>query len=283
PGALAFLVLAVVAPELVRGVGLHWPFRLLPRSSVAEPRRFAATLALVVIPISGIAGLGVYRSVLFDGGNSPVTPPPVAAMAVAPTATASIATPTAMAIAITPTPTQVVPTPTPATPSPTPSQAPTSAATPVPPTKQLAPAKLTAAQQSYLADLYAKWRIIDNSNDSYNQLIDQLQADTSLISNPAWQQQMTSQLAIWQSVYEAAKNGSAPAGLEIINGKWIEFLGHKNLAADKLSRGIKQLDIGLIDQGQAELDTAADVSWKLDGLLEGFLAQFDGTTDVYSS
>jgi hypothetical protein len=285
PAALMFLFLGFIAPDVVRWASTRWPFSLIPTSYTRDPRRFAATLALVVIPISGIAGLGVYRGVLFDSGNDSNVPPPVAALAVVPTASATAAPPTPTETPVTPTatPTPATPTPSQVAPSPTATQQASPATTPVPPASSPAPAQMTDAQQAYLDDLFSKWRIIDNSDDSFNQLNSQLRADSSLISNPEWQKQMVSQLAIWQSTYEAAKNGTAPRGLEIINGKWIDFLGHKNLSADELTRGIKQLDVKLINQGETELDTANDLYWKLDGLLVDFLAQYDETPGVYSS
>ena len=55
---------------------------------------------------------------------------------------------------------------------------------------------------------------------------------------------------------DTSKNVTAPAGLEIINGKWIEMTGHLNLAADHYAHAFDDLDADLMNQGTSELHTA---------------------------
>jgi hypothetical protein len=100
------------------------------------------------------------------------------------------------------------------------------------------------------------------------------------MDDPAWQKQVDIQFGIWEAMYESSKSVKAPAGLEIINGKWIEFLGHKNLAADELSRGIRQDDEKLLTAGETELETSYKDADQLNALLDQFLSPFEGQPDV---
>lgn len=60
PALIVLLVLAVRRPATVRSITGLGPFRHLPMPMISEPVRFAATLAVVLIPLSMVAGAIVY-------------------------------------------------------------------------------------------------------------------------------------------------------------------------------------------------------------------------------
>ncbi|HEX3723823.1 MAG TPA: hypothetical protein VHV31_13590 [Nitrolancea sp.] len=280
PAAVLLLTISMVSPATVRKLTTIWPLSLVPGSYTADPMRFAALFALISIPISGIAGFAVYRNVMpgtSNGGNSP-TPVSAFVAPASPTATRVEQTPTE--VAATPTVTESTPTPTPPTPTPvppTPTQVP---ATQAPASPTPAPLVLTDEQKSYLDDLYSKGSILANSDELFSNLIDSISNNPSKMDDPAWQKQVDIQFGIWEAMYESSKSVKAPAGLGIINGKWIEFLGHKNLAADELSRGIRQDNEQLISKGETEMETSYEDAQELNDLLDNFLSQFNGQPDV---
>lgn len=300
---IALLVLAFKRPDMVNGVMGRWPFRLLPSVVTTGPVRFAVIVACVMIPVSGVAGAVVYDGML-TGSNKVYPSPTAVGFAVAPTDTSTRAalpvtdvqqqptvdgtspTPTpahASSVRTTFTPTQqfltptAEPSPMPPTPAPKPTAAPpapTPKPTPIPPTPIPTKPTMTVDQQAYVTDLNAKAIILANSTNQVAQLSDQASTDPLLMFDSNWQTKMGTNLGIWQGIYEVSKDKTAPPGLEIVNGKWIEMLGHYNLAADEFSRGISQFDSSLIDQGVAELNTASGETNELTALLKSFTDQF---------
>jgi hypothetical protein len=280
PAAIILLFLALGCPGVVRRIAATWPFSLMPGSYTADPVRFAAMFALVSIPVSGIAGFAVYRNVLPgspNGGNFPTPVSALVALASPPPALGE-QTPTSVpptATAVEPTPTAIEPTPTPL--QPTPTRVPSKQ---VPSTSVPALPAMTKDQQIYLADLYTKRKIMSGSDELFAQLVDRISGDPMQMDDPSWQKQIDTQLGIWQAMYASSKDITAPAGLETINGKWIEFMGHKNLAADELSRGIHLVDSDLLTKGKAEMETSYQDALDLNALLDEFMSQFDGQPNV---
>jgi len=172
-------------------------------------------------------------------------------------------TPTVAVVAThapTPTPT---PNPTP-TPKPTPTLAPTPKPTPTPtqpakPTPTPHPA-VTAQQAAFLAQLGQTSTTLQPTISDFGQQMQKASQDTSLLTDQSWQTDVATDLATWQVAYNQAKGQTAPPGLGIINGKWIEALGHYNLAAEDVANGIDDINNGnaagitLLNQATTLLD-----------------------------
>lgn len=140
-GAVVLLGLAWKRPETVDRLMRHCWVARTPQWVRRTPLRFAIVAALVLIPLSGVAGAAVYS----DNETPAITPTPGVSSDAPPTASA---VPTATAT-LAPTPTPEPPTPTPVPPTPTPEQpTPTPeppTPTPVPPTPTPIPAAAPAA------------------------------------------------------------------------------------------------------------------------------------------
>lgn len=138
---VVLLVLAFKRPDVVGGLMIRWPFRLLPPVVTSGPVRFAVILACVVIPVSGFAGATVYNGIISGSDKSQPTSTPIhsagvvtatltavttaatqvvkeSTQTVAAIAPSSPATPPALPVS---THTQTSPTPTMNEPTPTPS------------------------------------------------------------------------------------------------------------------------------------------------------------------
>ena len=288
---IVLLVLAFKKPAVVSGVSSRWPFRLLPLSMTSGPVKFAIIVAVVMLPLSGVAGATVYRGA-FSGSKKPTPTPTTAVIAIATitqtpitktTEVEATSIPTQLAVAETPAPT-IAPTPTAPQPTPTPMPTPTPVPptptpvpptpTPVPPTPTPSKPSMTADQQAYITDIYAKTLILQAAISQVGQSSNQASTNIAVILDPNWQTDMGTALGTMQGLYEVSKDKTAPPGLEIVNGKWIEMLGHCNLSADYFLRGISQLDPSLLEQGINELNIATGETKELTTLINNFTDQF---------
>jgi len=136
-GAVTLLGLAWKRPATMDRLMQHRWVARTPQWMRETPLRFAVVAALVLIPLSGVAGAAVYG----DYGTPATTPTP----RVSADATPVVTTPTASTVptataTLAPTPTPEPPTPTPVPPTPTPEPP-----TPVPTTPTPVPAAAPAA------------------------------------------------------------------------------------------------------------------------------------------
>lgn len=169
--------------------------------------------------------------------------------------------------------TYVPPTPTP---TPVPKPTPTPTPTPVKPT-------LTPAQQEYLTVVQGEALILQPSLNRFSQLTIQAGTDPTLLVDPSWQSKVVKELGLWVATYNEDKGRKAPPGLEIINGKWIEMLGHLNLVANDFSKGVDDINNGDVDEGIAlvnkattEMKTANQNITELTPLIEHFISKHGG-------
>ena len=101
-----------------------------------------------------------------------------------------------------------------------------------------------------------------------------------IMSYPGWQAPVSSNVAQWMATYAREQHRTAPPGLEIVNGKWIEMLGYLNLAGADLQQVIAETNAGDTTDAIATFDTAnTEVTKYLEaaqaetGLLQEFNAE----------
>ena len=133
---------------------------------------------------------------------------------------------------------------------------------------------MTAEQQTYLARLAKNGSILQQTAAQLASLMQQATANPALIHDPTWAGSVTLILTSWQTIYdEETKNNAPPAGLDAINGQWIDILGRFNRAASDYASGMDQANGSLIARGNTEI-TGADVFLKqLATLIQDFVNQ----------
>lgn len=153
------------------------------------------------------------------------------------------------------------------------------------PTPTPTPSKpsLTPAQQHYVAELQSESTALQASLNRFSQLSINAGNDPTLLFDSSWQNNVAKELGLWVGTYNADKDRTAPPGLEIINGKWIEMMGHLNLVANDYAKGIDDAingdtndGIALINQATTELTTADQNIAELTPLLNQFISKHGG-------
>lgn len=242
---------------------------------------FACLCLVTLVMVS--AGCGSTK----PKSNAASTPPRTVAAAVATSAPMATAAPTPTE---TPTPVPPTPTPTPVPPTPTPTQEPTPTPTtnpkPTPTSVKPTPTPkptLTADQVAYFAHVNQVVNGLQPSFADFSKETERASTDPTVASDPAWQQEVAVDLALWQSTYQSEKGRTPPAGLGIINGKWIEALGHYNLAAEDFANGVDDVNNGnsaqglvLINQASGLLDQGNQSIDALAGLIDQFTKNHGG-------
>lgn len=118
---------------------------------------------------------------------------------------------------------------------------------------------MTAEQRSYLAQLAKNGGILRDTATQLAVLMQQAAAKPALIHDPTWAGSVTLILTSWQTIYDgAASTNAPPAGLDAVNGQWIDILGRFNRAASDYASGLDQANGSLIAQANTEV-TGADV------------------------
>ena len=135
---------------------------------------------------------------------------------------------------------------------------------------------MTTEQQTYIGQLYENVNTLQSTATQFAQLMQAAVDQPALMRDATWEGQMALILTAWQTMYnEATAVTTAPDGLGVINGKWIETLGHFNLAADHYAHGIDHLSAALIKQGTAELTIANTDLAELTPLIADFANQYN--------
>lgn len=219
-------------------------------------------ITLIVI-VAVIAALGSGGSTASGSSSQPPqgNAPAAVAPTTQPTATSSSVATQAGQPAVAPTP--VPPTPTPVPPTPT----------PVPPTPTPTTPVITASQRQYLSHLQGQTATMLSSSQRLSTLMHQVSSSPYLLYSASWRAAVYAECDIWQQTYEDAKTVVPPAGVEIIHAKWVEAMGHYNLAAEYLRRGISSQSSSLIDQAVAEIQAGTTSTNAAESLVRDFINQ----------
>lgn len=132
---------------------------------------------------------------------------------------------------------------------------------------------MTADQRAFIGNVYANVSFLEESLSQFSQLTQSASENPLLLADATWKGQIAPVLAGWERMYNAAKDGTAPDDLGIINGKWIETLGHFNLAADHYAHAIDQLSTTLLDSATAEFAQATSSLQQLVPMIDAYYAQ----------
>lgn len=144
----------------------------------------------------------------------------------------------------------------------------------VAPTPGVALPTMTADQRAYFGQISERVNTLESSVANFQQLMQDVTDTPALRFDATWKGHLALVLASWQEMYNAAKDvTNAPPGLDIINGKWIETLGHLNLAADHYAHGLDSNNPSLFDTGSNELQTATDDLNELEPMIQYFADQ----------
>lgn len=130
---------------------------------------------------------------------------------------------------------------------------------------------ITAEQKAYLAQINKDGEVLQESTAQLAPLMQQASVNPTLIHDPTWKGSVAVILSSWQTIYNgAASNNAPPAGLDAVNGQWVDILGRFNRAASDYASGLDQADGTLIAQGNTEVTDARILLGQLATLIQDF-------------
>ena len=139
---------------------------------------------------------------------------------------------------------------------------------PVTPNEPSTPTKtatLSASEQDYINTITSQCTIVGNAFTEVGNLLQDYQ-----FGNDEWTIHVAVQLVIIRSAYDEAMDIEPPTSMADIHYKYVQGMNHFNTMTDLLTKGIDQLDTGLIEQAVSEANAGTEYIYEAAAMMNDF-------------